>query len=178
MPKSYWSAQQAYSWAVYGDETIIGSRQVPPPQRRSFQVARAAIRNGIAKHQLTGSVLVGGQRRPLDPQQFRDFNNMAIDECGDIVPLVPYRNRDLPIEGTRVRFSEREIKSLFPVDIDMAEDWMRHYMAHNPTAKKSTAVTECRNKSGLTARAADEAWRKIGPGLGRGCGKRIKVPKK
>lgn len=173
MAKNFWTAQQAYSWAVFGDETIIGSRNSPSRQLRRFEDVRATIRNSIAKELLVGSVLVNQQRHPLDPQQFRDYPNMAIDEYGDIVPLVPYRTRELPTQGRQALFSVRETKSIFPNGIDHALVWMHGYMKRNPMAKKEAAVTDFRNETGLSVRAANEAWRKIAPELGRGPGRRI-----
>ena len=176
MAKNFLSAQAAYSWAVYEDDTIIGSRKTPPAKVRSFDEVRAAIRDLIGKGRLTGSVLVDGQRQPLDPEQFRDFKNMAIDEFGDIVPLLPHKRRDLPIEGKQAVFNEREFKSFFPTGTNPAVAWMRDYMARDPIAKGPAAVADCQKAIGATARAAKAAWRKISLDYGRGPGRRIKLP--
>jgi hypothetical protein len=119
-----WTACEALSWGMFGDETqplcsIVGAGTNLPARHRTNDIARRELRSAIAQ----GVVEARGfrvnhnqpplAREPLIRDLFDQFPALAVDAFGETVLMHPASPQNIP-QWNGIIFVEDEIRALWP----------------------------------------------------------------
>jgi hypothetical protein len=179
-----WTALEALSWAMYGDETkltlcpsAVAANNLTPPHR-TYDTARRELRCAIAR----GAIEARGfkidhrqptlAREPLIPDLFQKYPALAVDAYGETTFMHPASPQPIP-EWRDIVFVEDEIRALWPKPKPNLDEWMRRSVATHPNEKRDSRISDCKKTNGCTFRDAKAAYNRLPQNLRPGRGRKI-----
>lgn len=185
-PKQTWTACEALSWGMFGDEKVltssfVGAQPNFPVSQRTYNAARRELRDAIAEKAVEARGFRGKSggpsltRETLDPEMFEQLLALAVDPDGEITFMHPASPQNIP-RWTGVIFEEEEVRALWPkVRLDL-DQWMKHSVMSRPSEKRDSHISDCQKATGCTVREAKAAYGRLPPNIKRSRGHRIKAP--
>lgn len=186
-PNRTWTAHEALSWGMFGDEKILTPSSItvgvisPPLLQRTYNDAQLELRDAIAKKtvEARGFKVTVGQpslaRETLPSEMFERFRALAVDAFGETAFMRPPVEREFP-KWNGIIFDDDKIRTLWPKPTPNVDQWMKASVLNSPDEKRDSRISDCRKATGCTDREAKAAYDRLPPNMKRGRGQKVNRP--
>lgn len=178
-----WTAQEAFSWGMYGDKMRLGSALCGAasydPHHRSMNDVRRELRDAIARGSINARGFKVNLNKPpftrelLPAGLFDQYSALAVNVSGEAMFIPPSSPQNLP-KWEKIIFVESEVRALWPTPTPNLDQWMLDDGRKHPDKKRDSRIEDCCKAKNCTWREALAAYKRLPPDIKRSRGQKIK----